>query len=365
MIRLRLLVALSPWVAMLALPVLSAGCPKPEEKKDTPAATGDDDDDKKSKDKKKKDDESDDDDDKGKKKKKKGDDDDDKPSTDDTTNAPHASSDAGPNAAPIPAACAPDAAGKLGAKPKLLASGGEPGVSIGVWAKNGESPLSTIGITIHADNRCYVDYVESHGNDPSAQWAGMELPKASIGASSGISERGKNAFVGFRVTIHEKMRKGGELHTDAFDRFYGYVQQEGQPYSCTPIAGEKTCAMYHKPLLVKSSSSCSIEKGGGPIDPLAQIKINAPAVTVKKPTTGGITLVVPSALADAGIPDIGLLDAGTCNGATCGTNAFLAKESEHVYVRVAAGKPVACDTVMGGPHVGDTWYFDDSVWKKR
>jgi hypothetical protein len=239
-----------------------------------------------------------------------------------------------------------------------------------VWGKNGESPLSTIGITIHADNRCYVEYIESHGSDPTAQWVGMEMPKASVGATSGISERGNNAFVGFRVSINEKMRKGGELHTDTFERFYGYVHAEGEPYSCGPIAGEKTCAMYQKALIVKSETSCSLEKGGGPIDPLAQIKPNiAPAPGgPKKPAVGGITLVVPSNVPDVGIPDvptIGIVDAGSCNGATCNTNAFLAKESEHVYVRVVAGKPSACDTVMGGPHVGDTWFFDNDAWKKR
>lgn len=344
----RTALALTPLFFLVVVPALAVGCPQQEQKKETASKSGDDDESTKKKDKKKK---SGDDDSTG--------------DDDDSTASPHASSDAGLAAAPVPAACAPDAAGKLGAKPKLLASGGEPGVSIGVWGKNGEAPLSNIGITLHADGRCYVDYIESHGDDPSAQWAGFDLPKGSVGASSGVSERGKNSFVGFRVSINEVMRKGGEAHTDTFTRFYGYVHAEGEPYSCGAIAGEKTCAMYQKALLVKSESACTAAKGGGPIDPLAQIKMNGPAGKI--PPIGSIQIQLPSiAGADAAVPDVGLsVDAGTCNGATCVTNAFLSKESEHVYVRVSAGKPNACDTVMGGPHVGDVWYFDDNAWKKR
>ena len=358
-------------ILLLALPVFGVGCPQPEKEK--PAATTDE------KTKKSKGDD-DDDDDKGAKKKKKkkkadeaddettGDDDGAKKKPDDeaqgTVDGGHNEDAAAVAAVPIPAPCAPDPAGRLGAKPKLLTSGGEPGISIALWGKGTETPLSTLAVTIHADARCYVDYLPAPPTDPAAQWMGYDVPKGAVSAMTGVSERGAASFVGFRVTYHEPFRSGQELHTTSKALFYGYQNANGVPYSCGAIPGEKQCAMYQKPLLAQTGVACTVAKGGGPPDVLGQIKIGGTPVEIKKPAPGSTLIVVPTAiplLLDAGAGDA---DGGTCNGPTCVTNAFMVKDKEHVYVRLSAGKPNACDAGTG-PKVGDTWYFDESTWKKR
>ena len=355
-------------ILLLALPVLGVGCPQPEKEK--PAATTDE----KTKDKKKDKGDDDDDDDKGakkKKKKKKADESDDDTTVDAGNDEAQGNVDGGHNedaaavaAVPIPAPCAPDPAGKLGAKPKLLTSGGEPGISIAMWGKANETPLSTVAVTIHADARCYVDYLAMPPGDPmGGQWMGFDVPKGAVSAMTGVSERGAANFVGFRVTYHEPFRNGQELHSNSKALFYGYQNANGVPYSCGAIPGEKQCAMYQKPLVAQTGVACTIAKGGGPPDVLGQIKIGGGKIDIKQPPPISTLIVVPSTipLIDAGAADA---DAGTCNGPTCITNAFMVKDKDHVYVRLSAGKPSACDA-GSGPKVGDTWYFDESAWKKR
>ncbi|GAC1361444.1 MAG: hypothetical protein NVSMB47_13760 [Polyangiales bacterium] len=341
------------------------GCPKAEEKKDTPAAAdkkgGDDDssdDPVKKKGKKKKDDVTDDDD-SAKDKKKKPDD----PALADDALDGGRIEDGGTVAkTPVPAGCAPDASGKLGAKPRLVASAGEPGAAIAVWAKGGETAATMFAVTLHADGKCYVDYVSFGSTDPTQTFVGFDFPKGTVAATAGVAERGSNSFVGFRVLYGEPQKKGGELHTESFARFYGYEHAEGEPYSCAAIAGGKGCAMYQKPLVAHVGTGCTAAKGGGP--PVGAPTIGGGVANAGKlPTIGG-TISGPRldpgvlAIVDAGV------DAGTCNGPTCATSAFMVKEKDHVYVRVAAGKPTACDPA-GGPRVGDTWFFADSAWKKR
>jgi hypothetical protein len=357
------------------MPFFGVGCPQPAPEKATDNDNAKDDDKSEKGKKKKKDDEEDD----KKKKKKKdddkdGDDDKKKPddqAADDQLDGGRLDDDGGvlPATAPIPPGCGPDPAGKLGAKPKLLSSGGQPGASIAVWGKAGETPLSHIAITINADSRCYVDYLEAPpAPDSTLQWMGFDLPKGAVQSMSGIAERGANSFVGFRVLVNHPFRVGSELHVDTEARFYGYVHADGVPYSCGTIPGEKGCAMYQKALVAHEVTSCTMAKGGGP-PVLAQIQI-------KKPTIGGGLKVPPVTIGgvDAGIADASIIalvdagadaaDGGTCNGPLCTTNAYMVKEKDHIYVRLSAGKPKACE-VSSGPKVGDVWYFDESSWKKR
>ncbi len=376
---------------LLAFPFFGiAGCPQPETKSDKDKSEGsdddkkkkskDDDDGEKKKKKKKEKDESDDDDDKKKKKDDSAKDDDAKKDTggvsDDLVGG---RLDAGVIAptAPIPPGCAPDPAGKLGAKPKLLASGGQPGASLAVWGKAGETVLSDVAITIHADEKCYVDYVGIPAVPSDQSWMGYAIPKGAVQAMSGISERGSSSFVGFRVVLDEPGKVGTEVHSESRARFYGYVHANGIPYTCNPIPGEKGCGMYQKPLVAHTATACVAAKGGGPGDSLAQIKIKQPQIDLKKPPPALGTViaipfdagVAPSPSLVPGIIAIGdagadTADSGTCNGPVCSNTAFMIKESDHIYVRVIAGKPKACDPTAGA-HVGETWYFDESTWKKR
>lgn len=368
-------------VLLFALPFVGVGCPQPEKekpagdddksKKQKKGDDGDDDDDKGGKKKKKKkDDEGDDeesDKDEAKKKKKKEKEEEElaaKKAEEEAKNAldgGHSEDGSVAAAIPIPAPCAPDPAGRLGAKPKLLTSGGEPGVSIAVWGKAGETPLSTVAITLHADARCYVEYLQAPPTDPTMQWMGYDFHK--VQAMTGIAERGAANFVGFRITAHEPFRSGQQLQTTTRARFYGYQNANGVPYSCAAIPGEKQCAMYQKPLLAQVETACTVAKGGGPPDPVGQIKIGGGNIEIKTPDPGALIVVpstIPTTLLDAGDD----ADGGTCNGPTCTTNAFMVKEKDHIYVRLSAGKPKACDP-QGGPKVGDTWFFDESTWKKR
>lgn len=366
-----------PSVLLLSVLSLSSlGCPKADDPKPSPS-----DDSTKDDSKKKKKSQADDDDDSSsktkKKKPKQADDDDDKTKPKD--DGSEALDDQGhnvnpaviPPTTPVPSACAPDPAGKLGPKPKLLASAGEPGASMAVWGKAGETPLSNLAITIHADGRCYVDYLAftvEPGVDPTAQFMGFEVPKGAVSGMTGVAERGASSFVGFRVVYDSPMRSGQELHVDTKARFYGYVAANGVPYSCAAIPGEKGCAMYQKPLVAHVGEKCALEKGGGPADVLLgqlqpKIKIGGGA-----PPATSLTIVAPPIVApDAGaliVVDAGSADGGTCNGATCATNAFMLKETDHIYVRLAAGKPKAC-TPSSGPRAGETYYFDEGAWKKR
>lgn len=365
-------------LALLFAALLATACSKEEASKDKEKAEGESAASKKSK--------GDDDDSTDKKKKKKDDDDGKgsdegkKPSSDDDKSAKGEGTTGGdrsgkgslvPEGTPVPPGCAPDPSGKLGAKPKLIASAGQPGASLAIWQKTGDADSNQpAAITISADGKCYVEYFEMEGGPGnSATLLGYHFEKNAIQAVTGTTESGGATFVGFKVTY----TSGAAMDHAIFDQyasFYGYVHANGMPYSCAKIAGEKgdRCAMYQKPLVVQTSEYCKDGKGGGP-------PATAPAPTVKgliKPLTPfdpsktsasnapssfapPSTSAAPSASAKSDEPK--------CDGTPwCSTSATMTKDAEHVYVRVAAGKPKACS---GSVKAGDTWYFDQNAWKKR
>lgn len=368
-------------LALLALGLsLGTACskeePKPEEKSADEKA------DKKSA----KDDESDDDS-KAKKKKKKADD---EPKKDEDEPKSEGGRDAKegvvPEGTPVPPGCAPDPSGLLGQKPKLVSSAGQPGASLAIWQR-GDGDKKQAAITISADGKCYVDYLELKPA-AGAEALGYSFDKGAIQAVTGTTEKSNATIVGFKVTYTEGVAMGHRM-LDTYGRFYGYVHANGTPYSCAKLAGEKgdRCAMYQKPLVVQTAAACSDAKGGGPpalgapsaitstIKLPTGLKVPpavtaAPSATTATPTTtpsatpSGVPSTSPSAVPSA-TPDAGAADSGVaCDGKpTCSTIAGLSKDKDHVYVRASAGKPSACPT--GQVKIGDTWYFDENTWKKR
>jgi hypothetical protein len=277
-----------------------------------------------------------------------------------------------PEGTPVPPGCGPDPSGLLGAKPKLVASAGQPGASLAIWQRADDNKKQA-AITVSADGKCYVDYLEmKEGPGNVAQLLGYSFDKGAIQAVTGTTEKGGATIVGFKVTYTEGVAMGHRM-LDTYARFYGYVHANGTPYSCNKITGEKgdRCAMYQKPLVVQTSSTCKDEKGGGPTAPSAPsvLKIptglKLPGAVPPVPSASAAPSVaapIPSAavVADAGAPDSGV----KCDGTpSCSTVAALSKDKDHVYVRTSAGKPTACST--GTVKIGDTWYFDESTWKKR
>jgi hypothetical protein len=337
------------------------GCPKEEPSKSDEKSASEE------KTKKKKAD--DDDDDKATKKKKKADDDDDdKPAK--KAEEPAAGNDDGkgrkasvvPEGTPIPPGCAPDPSGMLGPKPKLVTSAGQPGASMAIWQKEGDTRMSAI--TISADGKCYVDYLkDEEGPGNVAQLLGQLFEQGAIQAVTATTEKSNATIVGFKVTYTTGAVIDTNKSLSTMARFYGYVAANGMPYSCAKIAGEKgdRCQMYHKPLVVQTSESCKNEKGGGP-----------PVPSLKPPTLGSIppkALALPpsvSAKPSVSAPPSASASAAPgdlkCDGTPyCVTTAAMSKDNEHVYVRITAGKPKACS----GGKIGDTWYFEESAWKKR
>ncbi len=343
--------------AFLALVLLFAACTKEEPKKEEKPASSDDEDDKK-KDKNEK----------KKKKDKKADDEEKKDEED--TGAPDdgvedVKKDDGP---PPPAICAPGNDSPLGAKPKLLSSAGQPNASVAVWAMAGAPIVGTIAVTLSADKKCYVEYVHA---PEFAIKDGVGISKAYVSAANGKGEK-TGATVAFRVaySIGYRTPAGDVGYWNDEARFYGYAPANGIPYSCKPLDGEKNdrCAMYHKPLTTTVKVACKkvdAKTGKFGVEPLGapSIVIKTPPIGVKPiiggaPVDGGIAIPIPL-LADAGVDA-----ASACPDPQCVTTAWLQKENDRVYVRAAAGKPVAC----GGPgnlHAGETWYFDETHWKKR
>lgn len=326
----------------------------------------------------------DDDDDKAKKKKDKKDkkpkksDDDDKVAPEDDAGGPEdvgvedTKKDEGP---PPPAICAPGADSPLGAKPKLLSSAGQPGASLAVWAASGAPVVGTIAVTLSADKKCYVEYLPA----PETSIAdGVGIQKVYVSAASGKGEK-TGATVAFRLAYSHGRRTAGGAQGLWQDqaRFYGYAPANGIPYSCKPLPGEKNdrCALYHTPLEITVKVACKkvdAKTGKFGMEP----PLGAPSVVLKAPVGAplgslvkpiGLPLpdggVIALPLPDAGI-DTGGVDAGACADPECATTAWLQKENDRVYVRAAAGKPTAC-VASGKLQVGDTWYFDETHWKKR
>lgn len=314
---------------------------------------------------------------KTKKKKAKKTDDEDKPKEDDkpkdepTEGSRDGKASLVPEGTPIPPGCAPDPSGLVGAKPKLVTSAGQPGASLAIW-QPADGDKKRVAVTISADGKCYVDYLEMKaGPGNVAELLGYSFEKGAIQAVTGVTEKSGSTIVGFKVTYTEGAAMKHRI-LDTYSRFYGYVHANGTPYSCGKIAGEKgdRCTMYHKPLLVQTSSMCKDEKGGGPpvlaAPSVAPLKL-PPGIKLPVPTpstsVSAIPSTVPSAAPSAG--DAGVADAGSeCTGTpTCSTTASMYKDAEHIYVRASAGKPVACSTST--VKIGDTWYFDENTWKKR
>ncbi len=323
-------------------------------------------DDKSSSEEKSKKKKSDDDDDKPTKKKKKSADDDDEPAKKPEEPAPSGDDDGKgrkasvvPEGTPVPPGCAPDPSGLLGAKPKLVTSAGQPGASMAIWQKEGDTRQTAI--TISADGKCYVDYLkDEEGPGNVAQLLGQIFEKGAIQAVTGTTEKSNATIVGFKVSYTTGAAIDGNKSLSTMARFYGYVAANGTPYSCAKIAGEKgdRCQMYHKALVVETSRSCKMEKGGGPPVPSGKAPIILPKGLSALPSVAAksSTSVVPSASASAAPNDI------QCDGTpTCSTTASMNKDNEHVVVRIAAGKPKACSSNK----IGDTWYFDENTWKKR
>lgn len=322
-----------------------------------------------------------DDDDKPAKKKKKKDKDEDKDKDGDEKVTPEddasAKEDAGEDTKkddgpPPPAVCAPGKDSPLGGTFKLLSSAGQPGASLAVWSMNPAPVVGTIAVTLSADKKCYVEYLTA----PEASIAdGVGIQKVYVSAASGKGEK-TGATVAFRLAYSHGRRVAGGAQGIWQDlaRFYGYAPANGIPYSCKPLPGEKNdrCAMYHAPLEITAKVACKkvdAKTGKFGVEP----PLGAPSVILKGPVgsivkplglpalpDGGVVLALP--LPDAGVD--GGADAGACADPECVTTAWLQKENERVYVRAAAGKPTAC-VGTGKLQVGDTWYFDESHWKKR
>ncbi|MGZ5969820.1 MAG: hypothetical protein ACXWP4_19240 [Polyangiales bacterium] len=345
-------------IAILCL----VGCPKEEpakseeksgseEKTKKKKSADDDDDDKADKKKSKKKSADDDDDDKSAKKK-------DEPAPADEDGKGRKASIV-PEGTPVPPGCAPDPSGILGAKPKLVTSAGQPGASMAIWQKEGEKKMAAI--TISADGKCYVDYLkDEEGPGNVAALLGMTFEKGAIQAVTGTTEKSNATIVGFKVTYTTGAAMDGKKSLTTEARFYGYVAANGVPYSCAKIPGEKgdRCAMYHKPLTVETSAFCKMETGGGP--PVPSIAPGVPKGLLVQPSASAkATASAPPSTSASTAPPSGDIK---CDGTPwCTTSAAMSKDGEHVYVRIAAGKPKAC---MGNK-IGETWYFEENAWKKR
>lgn len=342
--------------AFLALALLFAACAKEEPKKEEKPASSDDDDDGKKKDKKAK-------------KEKKGDDEEKRDEEDTGTpddGVEDVKKDDGP---PPPALCAPANDSPLGAKPKLLSSAGQPNASVAVWAMAGAPVVGTIAVTLSADKKCYVEYVSA---PEFAIKDGVGISKVYVSAANGKGEK-TGATVAFRVaySVGYRTPAGDVGYWNDEARFYGYAPANGIPYSCKPLDGEKNdrCAMYHKPLTTTVKVACKkVDAKTGKFG--VESPLGAPSIVIKTPTIASVIKpIIGGAPLDGGIAIPLVTDAGADTGSACPdpqciTTAWLQKENDRVYVRAAAGKPIAC----GGPgnlHAGETWYFDETHWKKR